>query len=376
MNDAPGARAPAGSWAGALRPSGSVLGLLLWAVLATCPAAAAATWQPGAEIVDGWVLQKQDRHSEYVRLTLTRGDEKAKAEITYSRGAEDAWSTRLYRVQPAPGGKLPAALAVALKRVLGELEQEPDHVPWVGDAKAPVPTGQAAAPRSSGYSVPYPPPQRWPLLALLVLTLALGLACAASLEPERRRLALRGVAVAAAAGVAVRLGLPVDAVPVEWLTVLHEGSVERIVATLYGNGNHGPLHDTMRWALAAETVIPLRGSVTLQVALGAANTVGFLVLARGVLGHWPLALLMTACFALNPLRVNGLLSELPSELLTTLTLVGCVAIAALPNRRWLGVLTLAAVTAAVAATRLEIRAIRRRPGSRSTRSGIRVCCIR
>jgi hypothetical protein len=143
-------------------------------------------------------------------------------------------------------------------------------------------------------------------------------------------------------------------IPTSWITLIHEGSVERLVAALYGHGNHGPLQDTLRWLYGPTEAAPIRAVMVLQLALTAVQAIGLIVLCQRITMSLPAGLLIGAAATLNPLVVNAALSELPAPLVHVLWLMWAVAFGRrghAPKAAWTAMITISAL---LGATRPEL----------------------
>lgn len=316
--------------------------------------AGAAIWSRGDVVGEGWTVVSMSRHPEYVRYVFQGPEGTARLEVARGQGAEDPWSSTHYRVQPPPGGKAPDPLLRAALEALRSWEARPGHQPFVGrafdvsDQETPV---DVVVPRPVGTSPP---------LALIFPLLFLGLllsgACLWSVgrdSADRRAIAL--VFPAALVGVVVTWWVmgPL-AIPIDWITILHEGSVDRTTRALWGEGNHGPVYSALTLALTPWEALPIRGAVALNLALHIGNTIGFLLVGRVMARGWLPGLLAAAWFGLAPMMVNTALSELPTQLLTSLFLLGLGALYALKSRPRLALFTLTILGLLAVGTRLEM----------------------
>lgn len=333
--------------------------MALLVVVALAPAAEAAPgalpWSVESE-VDGWRIERVQRHPEFVRLQLKKGDTQASLEVTPPL-ADDPFSTGYYRVQPPPGAKVNQGALTAILAALRAWERRPDHVPFVSKV-IEEPVDPDPDPRSAQVRLPtprlidagsWPPEGRWGWLLGDALLLALVAACLA----RRRRKALWGFGAAVAVGIATWLLVSPELVPARWITVLQEGSVASVVASLHGQGHHGAGFDALRWLLGGGQGLPIRDVVQMNLALAAMNTVGVGLLTWSLSGRPALGLLMAAAWGLGPLQVNAAFSDLPAVLLWTYVLAGVVAVGVMDRDRWLALATLSVAAVLAGGVRLE-----------------------
>lgn len=330
-------------------------------VLISLPADAAmpgpVPWSMGQVIGEGWTVSAVKRHPEFLRLTITQGETRSQLEIVPSRPG-DPWSTTHYRVQPAPGGTAaPAPLKVVLS-ALKRWEQSAEHRPFVGVTKPTEGAPQAAAVEAT--SVPrlraqptraWPPTQRWAWLLGDALLLALLAACLARSESPARNLK----ALTAILGVGALAWTAIDpaALPAVWITVLQEGSVAGIVASLYGQGHHGPAFDALHWALSSEGGLPIRDVVTMNLTLAAMNSAAIGALTWAMTKRLSVSVVTAAAWGLAPLQVNAAWSELPANLVSSYTLIGAVAVAHVQRAPRIAMTLLGIVAVMLGGVRLE-----------------------
>ena len=136
--------------------------------------------------------------------------------------------------------------------------------------------------------------REWPPSASQGFLLALVAACLA----RRRREELWGFGAALGLGVVTWLVVGPDVVPARWITVLQEGSVASVVASLHGQGHHGPGFDALRWLLGSGDGLAIRDVVQMNLALAAMNTVIVGALTWSLSGRPALGLLTAAAWAL------------------------------------------------------------------------------
>ena len=101
------------------------MGLILWLFSGAevrAATAGALPWSMEHTLNNGWVISSLKRHPEFLRVGLEREGKRAQIEIIASKGPDDAWSTRFYRVQPAPGVDAPKEALLSVLETLKELE--------------------------------------------------------------------------------------------------------------------------------------------------------------------------------------------------------------------------------------------------------------
>lgn len=177
------------------------------------------------------------------------------------------------------------------------------------------------------------------LLNLLALgLLAVALAAWAAGDARRRRYAL-SAAVSALVIVAVWLLFvaPAD-IPIEWITIIHEGQGYKTILQLYVRATHaGPNFHLLASLPAGGGVPSLYDIVWLNLLLALLSAVLFLHLAVFIAGPvW--GVVWTAVFALNPATFLASFSELPTHMLALYFQAGVVGWAVLtderPRSRW------------------------------------------
>ena len=317
-------------------------------------------WSVGVSVQGVGVLERIQRHPEYVRTQWRHETGTHRIEIVPSADAKDPWAAGPYRVQPSPGAKSDGGALTALRAHLLEISALPGHVPFVGLARAPTSPQDALDVPTSRGDVPYPPAGApWLLLLLLV---SVGAAVWAfvrsrSTQPQERAIAVGGMALALCAGLGVLVFLDPRSLDRGLITIIHEGNTEHVVRALWGAGHHGPLWDAARWAFSSlggyEELLPIRVIVTLNLALAAANLLALAVAARLVVGQWPVALLVALTVVLSPLYIQGATSEVTAQLIFTLCLGMAAALGALQRCRAPALFALVSLTLALGLTRAE-----------------------
>jgi len=317
-------------------------------------------WSVGASVPGLGVLERVQRHPEYVRTEWRDADVIHRIEIVPRKDADDPWTAGAYRVQPAPGAKSSQTALSAMRAQLVELSALPKHVPFVGLARGPTSPDDALDVPTSRGDTPYPPPGAPWLLLLLSLGVIAALAALVRSCPAGstdRALVVRGISLSLIAGLAVGVFLDPQELDPSLITILHEGNTEHVIRALWGSGHHGPLWDAARWAVSSlggyENVLPIRVIVTVNLSLAALNLMGLVLAARLALKQWPVALLIGLTVALSPLFINSALSELSAQLVLTLCLAMGAALAALQSARSLSLVALALLTIALGLIRAE-----------------------
>ncbi len=198
------------------------------------------------------------------------------------------------------------------------------------------------------------------------LALAVGTALAAWVRVERQVLPdiVIAVAVLFAGSVLVFTTIGRDAIPLRWVTALHEGNQMVDLGQLWARSTHaGPNFRFLTEALASTPVPDIRDLVRMNLWLGAANLLLFLVMARQVVGGIVFPILLAMVYATNAAFIHGLVSELPAQAITAYTLLAIAASAPLIDERcprWgrtAALLALALATTLVALTRVEVAGI-------------------
>jgi hypothetical protein len=314
-------------------------------------------WSTGQVIGEGWTVSTLKRHPEFLRLTVTRAEVQSQLEVVPSQ-ADDPWSTTHYRVQPAPGGSAAVEPLKVVLQALRDWEQTVEHRPFVGVTKG---SDEASVdPAIRGPDVPqlraqptrsWPPTDRWAWLIGDALLLALLAMCLARCESPQR--GLTSMALTLGVGVIVWACIDPAALPTVWITVLQEGSVAGVVASLHGQGHHGPAFDALRWALGTEGGLPIRDVVAMNLTLAAMNSVAIGAMTWFISGRLSLSVLTAAAWGLAPLQVNAAWSELPASLVSSYTLIGAVAVASARRTPLLAMALLGLVALMLGGVRLE-----------------------
>lgn len=79
-------------------------------------------FKQGQPLVSGWKITDVDRHGEFIRLSLKRGNRKTAIEIVESNGIADRWASSYYRVQPVPNANPPLILIDSVVAYLKNIE--------------------------------------------------------------------------------------------------------------------------------------------------------------------------------------------------------------------------------------------------------------
>jgi len=201
-------------------------------------------------------------------------------------------------------------------------------------------------------------------LHLVVALLLVPIVCAWARHPGRRRVALSAVlSVAAVAVVYLSRVRPSD-IPIEWITVLHEGLGYKTILHLYTRGVHAGVNFAyVLGCIARGPTANLHEVVWLNVFLAFVNAVIFAHVAVRIAGvTW--GIVWTLVFALNPATLLAAFSELPTNVLALYFFVGLIAWLVLtdplPQPRLLraaGYAVCAIVTLLVSLTRPELGSI-------------------
>ena len=339
----------------------AALGLTLCVLLSLKAQASAlgpAPWSLDQELSEGWIVTSLKRHPEFLRLGLVRDKQRAQVEIVGSEDAEDAWSTRFYRVQPAPGLDAPKDALISVLKTLKRLESEPEHRPFVkqkGHVQVELNTPEARGPPLGELRTQtqraWPPDNAWFWLLSNLLALALLGTCLTS-HAEAKGLRL-WFSLSLAAPVILSLSLDVSLLPLAWITLLQEGSVSGIIASLHGQGHHGPAFDALLWALGGEEGLRIRHIVKMNLVLGLFNMLGVAALTWVTTRRFALALLSASAWGLSPLVVNAAWSDLPAMLIASYTLLGACALSLFRHAPKRALTLLALIALLLGGVRLE-----------------------
>jgi hypothetical protein len=163
------------------------------------------------------------------------------------------------------------------------------------------------------------------LLHLLGVLLLLAVLGAWSRHERRWRLTAPAAALAALVSIVFASRFQPHDIPIDWITIIHEGQGHQSIRHLYAAGVHAGVNAAfVTHAVAAGPFATLRDVVWLNMLLGLVNAVLFFHLALGVT-HIGWALVWTVMFALNPATFMGSFSEIPSNLLSLYFLTGVLA---------------------------------------------------
>lgn len=170
------------------------------------------------------------------------------------------------------------------------------------------------------------------VLNLIALVLALGVLRAwAAAEARRRRYAVSALASALVVGGAFGLLVAPDDIPIEWVTIIHEGQGYKSVLQLYVRATHaGANFHFWTWLAAGGGIPSLYDVVWLNLLLALVNAALFLHLAIYLAGPlW--GVVWTGVFALNPATFLASFSELPTHILALYFQAGVVGWAVLTD---------------------------------------------
>jgi hypothetical protein len=106
------------------------------------PVGAAATsvtpWPLGSTTPSGWKATAiEDEHPEFTRIAFEKEGVTTKVEIKLQDAEPDEWSTRHYRLMPAPDATPPEPLLLDLIAKLREVDAASGGAPIAGTAKDP-----------------------------------------------------------------------------------------------------------------------------------------------------------------------------------------------------------------------------------------------
>jgi hypothetical protein len=198
-------------------------------------------------------------------------------------------------------------------------------------------------------------------LNLLALLLFVPVLLAWARHGERRVAVRRTAAAIGAVSLVYGLLVRRGSIPVDWITVLHEGLDLQSILHLYGRGVHAGMNFGFVSSLVAATPsATLHAVVWLNAWLALVNALWFGCLAIAIAGRrW--GLIWTAVFALNPATFLASFSELPTNLLALYFLAGVSGWLALTDplpqargTRAAGWLLCAVLTVLSALTRVEV----------------------
>lgn len=171
----------------------------------------------------------------------------------------------------------------------------------------------------------------WALGILHLVALALLLVCLAtwSRDPDRRRLVRVGGLTVLAIVAVYLLAVDPEDIPIDWVTLIHEGLGYKNIRHLYGLAVHAGTNFTVVTSALADGPHPtLRDVVWLNLLLAMVNAVFFLCVARAATG-WVWAAVWTLAYALNPATFLAAFSELPTNVLALYFLAAAIGWAVL-----------------------------------------------
>lgn len=171
------------------------------------------------------------------------------------------------------------------------------------------------------------------LLHVLGISLLIVVALAWSRHAQRWRLMASALLTSAFLIIAFSYALQPRDIPIDWITIIHEGQGHQSVRHLYTHGVHAGVNAAFVTAAVAAGQVPnLHDVVWLNMLLALVNAALFFHIALSVT-HIGWALVWTAMFALNPATFLGSFSEIPSNLLSLYFLAGVLAWAVLNDAR-------------------------------------------
>lgn len=147
-----------------------VTGFLLYIPVHAAPDAKAAElpWRTGDAILDYWTIEEIKQHPEFIRIFLKKGREEIAVEVTFSKDRQDAWSTKHYHVQSAPGRDVPERILKEFQVRLSDWENDPRHSRIVAEAARDISKpGEDDIPRQKERKT------AWPLFFLCLLVLGI-----------------------------------------------------------------------------------------------------------------------------------------------------------------------------------------------------------
>ncbi|RJO63745.1 MAG: hypothetical protein C4523_19580 [Myxococcales bacterium] len=290
-------------------------------------------WKEGEVVFSGWRVEAIERHEDHVRFAMSREGRRTVIEIAYPISSPGEFSTRDYRIQPAPKASPPRELIYGFKAFLDQWERAPGHKPFLqGIANVmtpPSPRSRLVQWLENMLSILQM--QFWGFLYLASFFLALAHFAYLGVvwvRFDRRLLWPAIVTVGLAAGVVgyFWLFLTTDKISLSWINVLHEGNTGQNIKQLYANASHsGSVYHEAINILTSESVEALRQIVHLNMALVLINSLIFFPIALRVARTLWLALPISFFFVFNANNLASAQSGLPSQAITLLFLMGVVA---------------------------------------------------
>lgn len=199
------------------------------------------------------------------------------------------------------------------------------------------------------------------ILNLAALALFVFVAWQWTIVGHRRGSILLAAGLAVAGTVGVFLFFDPALIPIDWITILHEGRSGKNVQQLYGTAAHTGKNHAFLVHLFAEGRVTLRDTVRMNLWLSGLNVLFFWVVARHVFKHWWAALLALMLLVANPTAIYTAVSELPSASIGLYLLMLFAAVGLLERRQELTNVAVAAAFALMATltillgqTRLEV----------------------
>ncbi len=352
------------------RICGSLLGVLIFLALTGAVAARAADarlpWKPGDALSGGWVIAEVQRHAEFVRLTLKRGDLAGCVEVRYRRENDPpSWCTRDYRVQPCPHAAADEPLLRAMLEQLRGRKAGGEDARFVYRVSNPEGPGQGSGRRPP--LVFYPTVFYAGLNGLALLLFLVLLAGWLRRFPQYRAVAVSGALLAAGAVGAVILAWDPARIPAGWVTVLHEGYGYQNVMQLCGSGVHAESNFLVLQELWSGVEayysgsVVLRATVLVNICLAAVNTIFFFVVAYVMSRKAWVALLVSFLMAANLNFIHATASETPAQLLLAYFLMATLPAALLNAREkaggftaWVAMFDLVLLCVLACATRFDM----------------------
>ena len=275
-------------------------------------------------MIGGWTITALERHEGFARLTLRRGSDETQVEVDPSSG-QGEWSTRFYRVQPAPGHNSPKDLLRATLDDLRAWEQRPGHTPFL--LSLPHQHG-VFDPKDLGVGQSIIRFLFWVLLVMTAVFTAATAWLQGNETPRDRGIILitAGVLIGVST-ITVFVFLPPTSIPADWVVTLKNGSTRNSIGRVFGSDLHaGPGYGFLMDLLAPGPAERIRGMVRTNLWLSAVNTVLFGCLAWTLAGGIWAPVMLTLWFAANWAFVNAACSELPSQMFTLVVFVGVIAV--------------------------------------------------